>query len=71
MAYNFTLKTARVGIDPGASYGYWDRKDGSEGGGLWFSHGKALQDFDGAHLVPRAVVEQIRTLGYTVSEDFY
>jgi hypothetical protein len=25
-----------VGIDTAALYGYWERKDGSEGGGLWF-----------------------------------
>ena len=25
-----------IGIDTAALYGYWERKDGSEGGGLWF-----------------------------------
>lgn len=25
-----------VGIDAAALYGFWEHKDGSEGGGLWF-----------------------------------
>ena len=28
--------TGAVGIDRHSRYGYWERKDGSEGGGLWF-----------------------------------
>jgi hypothetical protein len=42
-SYNFTMilhpwgtEHGQVGIDPAALYGYWERKDGSEGGGLWF-----------------------------------
>lgn len=43
--YNFTItlrpwgdnpETGIVEIDPAALYGYWEHRDGSEGGGLWF-----------------------------------
>ena len=67
--YNFTLKASRVQIDPAQSYGYWERADGSEGGGLWFN-GKELVDFDGAFELPAVVKDQIVTLGFTVGEEF-
>ena len=61
--YNFTVKGKRVAIDPLANYGYWDRKDGSEGGGLWFE-GKALVDYDGAFDLPAAVRAELSELGF-------
>ena len=47
MTYNFTVTLRPDGdapdagtvlIDPAAHYGYWEHRDGSEGGGLWFDH---------------------------------
>jgi hypothetical protein len=44
--YNFTLTLKPYGdapdlgvvkIDPQALYGYWERRNGMEGGGLWFA----------------------------------
>ena len=63
--YNFTIKGHRVQIDPVANYGYWERSDGSEGGGLWFD-GKVLIDYDGAFDLPRAVYDELRSLGFEV-----
>jgi hypothetical protein len=67
--YNFTIilrpwgenpERGTVGIDPAALYGYWEHKDGSEGGGLWFERTKAgeleLVDYDGDYTLPRSVV---------------
>jgi hypothetical protein len=65
MSYNFTIIGKRVQIDPEASYGYWERKDGSEGGGLWFD-GKSLVDFDGDYDLPRVVYDELESLGYRV-----
>jgi len=69
MSLNYTLKGARVAIAPASDYGYWERKDGSEGGGLWFD-GKDLRDYDGAYELPAACIAQIEELGYRVSDDF-
>jgi hypothetical protein len=65
MSYKFTIKGKLVFIDPAAEYGYWERKDGSEGGGLWFE-GKTLVDYDGAFDLPRAVYDELRELGFKV-----
>jgi hypothetical protein len=67
--YNFTIilrpwgenpEHGTVGIDPAALYGYWEHKDGSEGGGLWFERTEAgeleLVDYDGDYTLPRSVV---------------
>ena len=70
-----------VGIDTAALYGYWERKDGSEGGGLWFCReliGSRLDqlgpleliDFDGASELPRSVVAALRAAGYVLDETF-
>lgn len=50
-----------IQIDPVALYGYWERKDGSEGGGLWFAREflngpLELIDYDGAATLPAAIV---------------
>jgi hypothetical protein len=60
--YNFTLRASRTFIDREAQYGYWERKDGSEGGGLWFAD-NALIDYDGAFSLPAAIIAEIRSLG--------
>lgn len=70
-----------VGIDPVALYGYWERKDGSEGGGLWFSRELIdsrldkkgpleLIDYDGAFELPAAVVTALRDFGVILDETF-
>ena len=80
MAYNFTITLRPYGdapdagtvlIDPAARYGYWERRDGSEGGGLWFDHdapGLLLVDYDGAFDLPRAVWAALRAHGVDTSE---
>ena len=70
--FNFTVKIPRnevseIAIDVRACYGYWDRNDGSEGGGLWFEKVKnklLLTDYDGASSLPKQVVELLHKHGY-------
>jgi len=64
-----------VGIDTSAQYGYWERKDGSEGGGLWFERLDTkgtlrLIDYDGAAEMPRSVVAALRAAGVVLDEEF-
>lgn len=63
-----------VGIDTAALYGYFERKDGSEGGGLWFerTEGGALElvDYDGVACLPRSIVEALRGAGFILDETF-
>jgi hypothetical protein len=82
--YNFTIKlhpwgdlpnAGIVEIDPDALYGYFERKDGSEGGGLWFdkatAHGHLnLVDFDGMYVLPMKVITALRAAGVVVDADF-
>ena len=81
--YNFTQtitpwgnnpEAGIVQIDPAGLYGYWERKDGSEGGGLWFYKNSAAQleliDYDGAAELPRAVVEALRAAGFMLDDSF-
>lgn len=75
MQYNFTIVLSpstvlgeykgQIFIDPKAQYGYWERRDGSEGGGLWFD-GITLVDFDGAYELPKKVIEAMQTAGFDV-----
>ena len=85
-SYNFTMilhpwgtEHGEVGIDPAALYGYWERKDGSEGGGLWFENhydGETkkwfieLIDYDGAGELPRSVVAALRTAGVVLDDTY-
>lgn len=78
--YNFTVqrKHARgneIHIDPARLYGYWERRDGSEGGGLWFEllpDGKLeLIDYDGDYELPQAVVELLRAEGYVLDGECF
>lgn len=70
-----------VGIDSHSLYGYWERRDGSEGGGLWFCReliGSRLDqpgpleliDFDGAFELPKAVMAALRAAGVVLDESF-
>ena len=72
--YQFSLTGPRFGIDPAALYGFWERKDGSEGGGLWFdrlaSGALDLIDYDGAACLPLAIVGALRAAGVVVSDGF-
>ena len=88
MDYNFTITLNPYGagwgvvkIDPAALYGYWERKDGSEGGGLWFTRpdGEAstdleLCDYDGtSDYLPARVVLALRaasSINIVVDADF-
>jgi hypothetical protein len=60
---------AVVAIDTAACYGYWERADGTEGGGLWFT-GLELTDYDGAGELPQRVVQCLRDAGYILDETF-
>ena len=81
--YNFTIKLHPYGtspdvgiieVDPVALYGYFERKDGSEGGGLWFDRAEGdtleLVDYDGVATLPKAIIECLRHNGATVDADF-
>lgn len=62
-----------VGIDPESLHGYWERRDGTEGGELWFSmsEGKLiLEDYDGAFSLPKAVIESLKGYGVHIDQDF-
>jgi len=71
--YNFNLKANRVGVDTHERYGYWERRDGTEGGGLWFgTEGGVLvlDDFDGAPTLPQGVIDSLLSLGVEVGDEF-
>lgn len=58
-----------VRVDTGAQYGYWEYRDGTEGGELWFAECDdagtlELADYVGAVELPRAVVRALRAAGY-------
>jgi len=63
-----------VGIDEAELYGYWEHKDGTEGGGLWFERLESgqldLVDYDGDYCLPRSVVAALRASGVSVDADF-
>ena len=76
--YNFTRVlsingTPRVWIDPVAKYGYWEKEDGSEGGGLWFDGSPdslALLDYDGPSMLPHTIVKLLHSEKY-ISADIW
>jgi hypothetical protein len=63
-----------VEIDPAALYGYFERRDGSEGGGLWFDRAEGdtleLVDYDGVSCLSPEVIAALRAAGVTVDADF-
>jgi len=80
--YNYTITLHPYGdspdagivqIDPAALYGYFERRDGSEGGGLWFEPidgALNLIDFDGMAALPLKVVNALRSHGVIVEDAF-
>lgn len=75
MAYEFDTviqrnENSKIAIDTKAKYGYWERHDGTEGGGLWFDRsaaskrGLVLVDYDGAGILPKQVVQILHTEGF-------
>jgi len=79
--YNFTITLYPYGvdggkteIDPVALYGYFERKDGSEGGGLWFDRTPwnelELVDYDGVSTLSLKVITAMREAGVIVGADF-
>lgn len=81
--YKFTVKLHPYGtapgvgiieIDPDALYGYFERRDGSEGGGLWFERldngTLELVDYDGVSCLAPSVSKALRAAGYVVDADF-
>ena len=62
-----------VQLSPSTHYGYFELRDGSEGGGLWFdqeAEGLTLQDFDGQASLPLKVVDALRAFGVTIDPIF-
>jgi hypothetical protein len=79
MAYNFTLeyKSDRghvFKIDSKVRYGFWERINGEEGGGLWFERSEngalELVDYDGCTCLNQSIVDKLRENGYIVDESF-
>jgi hypothetical protein len=71
--YPYGVDGGKTEIDPAALYGYFERKDGSEGGSLWFEndgHRLVLVDYDGVTTLPKAIIECLRLNGATVDADF-
>lgn len=67
--YGNVIGAGFVQISPSTKYGYWEHRDGSEGGGFWL-RGKELTDFDGDYMLPKAVVKILRDNGYALDEAF-
>lgn len=77
MEHDYTLTLRPYGdhpgivqVSPSTSYGYWEYRDGTEGGGLWFE-GSALADYDGAFELPRAVCDALVSAGFTLEPEFF
>lgn len=55
-------------------YGYWERINGEEGGGLWFERHESgaieLVDYDGVSCLNQSIVDKLREKGYIVDESF-
>lgn len=83
--YNFTITLHPYGdkpgaglveIDPAELFGYFEHRDGSEGGGLWFEldfenqKDLILTDYDGCYCLPRQVISALRAHGITVGPEF-
>lgn len=63
----------QVGISTEQLRGFFEHKDGSEGGGLWFEQaGTTLElvDYDGVYALPRAVLDALRGAGIIADESF-
>lgn len=79
MTYNFDRKFKfgkfNVQVDTAACYGWFEHEElGDEcGGGLWFErHDLVLDlvDYDGTFELPKAVIDGLRSEGFTVEEIF-
>ena len=81
MAYSYNVKMicakgTTCEVDTSAKYGYWERQDGSEGGGLWFetsdigNKGLELIDYDGIGELPSRIVMVLRESGFYVDDSF-
>ncbi len=74
MEYNFDKRIQSgkfdIRVDSAAQYGYFEHDDLGEerGGGLWFE-ANDLIDYDGVAVLPKAVREGLRSLGFTVGEE--
>ena len=75
--WDFKLKTKlgrEVLVDSKAKYGYWERLDGSEGGGLWFETATEpafenrleLVDYDGYMELPKDIEPALQEAGFLI-----
>lgn len=73
--FNTSSPDGKIGIDFDQLHGYWERRDGSEGGELWFELNEngcyELIDFDGAYELPARVIDALLTHGIMVDEVFF
>jgi len=80
--YNLTLRpygdtpdSGIVRIDTEKRYGYWEHRNGSEGGGLWFEQptGRPLElvDYDGHYVLPAPVVRALLAAGVVIEPEFF
>lgn len=62
-----------VRLDTKARYGYWEYRNGSEGGGLWFEPVGPLElvDYDGGYFLPPAVIRALRAAGVSVDPEYF
>ena len=79
--YNFTTTLKPYGdaptagileIDPVALYGYFEMRDGSEGGGLWFDRNESgalrVIDYDAVFELSTAVIKALDAAGIDTSD---
>lgn len=64
----------RIVVDEDTLDGYWEYKDGTEGGALTFDlegDRLVLADYDGAYCLPRYVCRTLESMGVRVDEEFW
>lgn len=64
----------RIVVDEDTLDGYWEYKDGTEGGTLTFDlEGDCLvlADYDGAYCLPRYVCQTLESMGVRVDDEFW
>lgn len=64
----------RIVVDENTLDGYWEYKDGTEGGTLTFDlegDRLVLTDYDGAYCLPRYVCQVLESMGVRVDDVFW
>lgn len=64
----------RIVVDEDSLDGWWEYKDGAEGGTLTFDiegDRLVLVDYDGAYCLPRYVCQTLEEMGVRIDEEFW